>query len=85
MTKVTLVKSAIFAATTLAVGLAVYRPDPAGMLDLPNRIPEPAPYVTKEAKAFPPPFEEYWQTHANAGQCQTCHKKIFDEWNGSMM
>jgi len=54
-------------------------------VDLPNRMPEAAPYVTEEAKIFPPPYEEYWKTQNNPGQCQTCHSKIFDEWNGSQM
>src|SRR4030095_14159280 len=54
-------------------------------LDLPNRIPEAAPYITEEAAVFPPPYEEYWQTQNHPGQCQVCHQKIFDQWNGSMM
>ena len=53
--------------------------------DLPNRIPEAAPYLTGEAQVFPPPYEEYWATQNHPGQCQNCHRKIFDEWNGSMM
>jgi hypothetical protein len=53
--------------------------------DLPNRMPEAAPYNTAEAAMFPPPYEEYWKTQNHPGQCQTCHQKIFDEWNGSMM
>jgi hypothetical protein len=57
--------------------------DPPG--DLPNRIPEAAPYMTAEAHVFPPPYEEYWQTQNHPGQCASCHQKIFDEWNGSMM
>ncbi|HXI57440.1 MAG TPA: Ig-like domain-containing protein [Polyangia bacterium] len=57
----------------------------APALDLPNRIPEAAPYVTAEARLMPPPYEEYWQTQNHPGQCQTCHARIFDEWNGSMM
>jgi hypothetical protein len=55
------------------------------LADLPNRLPEAAPYVTEEATVFPPPYEEYWKTQNNPGQCQTCHSKIFDQWNGSMM
>ena len=62
----------------------VSRPDgPA--TDLPNRIPEAAPYVTAEAQALPPPYEEHWAGQNHPGQCQSCHQKIFDEWNGSMM
>ena len=53
--------------------------------DLPNRIPEAAPYLTSEAQVFPPPYEEYWATQNHPGQCANCHRKIFDEWNGSMM
>src|SRR6185503_17180591 len=70
--------------TALAVSAFVRRPDDPPT-DLPNRIPEAAPYVLAEAQAFPPPYEELWQTQNHPGQCQTCHQKIFDQWNGSMM
>ena len=79
-----LIKFGTFIATGLAVGFLAKQPEPAG-LDLPNRLPEAAPYITAEATVFPPPYEEYWKTQDNPGQCQTCHQKIFDEWNGSMM
>jgi hypothetical protein len=81
---VKLIKIGTFIATGLAVGFLAKQPEPAGT-DLPNRIPEAAPYITAEATVFPPPYEEYWKTQNNPGQCQTCHAKIFDEWNGSMM
>jgi hypothetical protein len=81
---VKLIKLGVFLATGLAVGFLARQPEPAGA-DLPNRIPEAAPYITAEATVFPPPYEEYWKTQNNPGQCQTCHQKIFDEWNGSMM
>jgi len=70
--------------TTLGVVTLVY-PRPAANAELPNRIPEAAPYVVAEAEFFPPPFEEWWQTANHSGLCQSCHKRIFDEWNGSMM
>jgi hypothetical protein len=72
------------AATALGSGVLVYQPK-VDRSDLPNRIPEAAPYVTSEAQAFGPPFEEYWRTQNHPGQCKSCHAKIFDEWNGSMM
>jgi hypothetical protein len=78
-------KVATFVGTTLVAGVLVYEPGSSARSDLPNRIPEAAPYVSVEAAAFPPPFEERWQGQDNPGQCQTCHQKIFDEWNGSMM
>jgi len=53
--------------------------------ELPNRIPRPAPYDPAEAKVFPPPYEERWETVHNPGRCATCHGQIFAEWNGSMM
>jgi hypothetical protein len=81
---VRLIKAVIFIATGLAVAALARSPRPT-LADLPNRIPEAAPYVTEEAAVFPPPYEEYWQTQNHPGQCQTCHQKIFDEWNGSMM
>jgi len=81
---VRLIKLAIFVGTGVAAGAIVHRPD-ADRADLPNRIPEAAPYVTSEAKVFPPPYEEFWQTQNHPGQCQSCHQKIFDQWNGSMM
>ena len=71
-------------ATMLAVLAVVYRPaDNRG--ELPNRVPEPAPYNVAEAEFFPPPFEEHWKGDNNPGQCESCHQQIFDEWNGSMM
>jgi len=65
--------------------VALVYPRAAANGELTNRIPEAAPYVTAEARVRAPPFEEYWQTSDHPGQCQNCHKKIFDEWNGSMM
>jgi len=81
---VKLIKLGVFIATGLAVGFLAKQPEPAAV-DLPNRMPEAAPYVTAEATVLPPPYEEYWKTQNHPGQCQTCHQKIFDEWNGSMM
>jgi hypothetical protein len=75
---------AIAISTVLGVVALVY-PGTAARAELPNRIPEAAPYVTAEAEFFPPPFEESWQGVNHPGQCQTCHTRIFDEWNGSMM
>lgn len=79
-----LIKLATFVATGLLVGFLAKQPEPA-ITDLPNRLPEAAPYVSAEAAVFPPPYEELWKTQNHPGQCQTCHQKIFDEWNGSMM
>jgi nucleoid-associated protein YgaU len=53
--------------------------------ELPNHIPEAAPYNTDEAKVHPPPYDKEFSGHGNPGACATCHKSIFDEWNGSMM
>jgi len=78
-------KLIIFAGTALGVSAFVYEPDRSALNDLPNRIPEAAPYITAEASVFPPPYEEQWQSQDHPGQCQNCHQKIFDEWNGSMM
>jgi hypothetical protein len=80
-----LLKGAIFAGTVLSMSALVYQPDRSRLADLPNRIPEAAPYVLAEASAFPPPYEGQWQGDDNPGQCRSCHQKIFDEWNGSMM
>lgn len=52
---------------------------------LPNRIPEPAPYNVQEAQVFPPPYEAEWNGANNPGVCDSCHSRIFTEWNGSMM
>src|SRR5919198_2873275 len=71
-------------ATTLIVAASVYR-HPAGDLELPNRIPEAAPYITAEAESVPPPFEDFWEQLDHPAQCQTCHTRVFNEWNGSMM
>ncbi len=52
--------------------------------ELPNRIPEPAPYDVSEAQFFPPPWESEW-TGVDAPSGCGCHDRIFSEWNGSMM
>jgi hypothetical protein len=80
-----LLKGAVFVGTVAGLSLLVYRPDTNRLTDLPNRIPEAAPYITAEAAAFPPPYEDHWLSQDHPGQCQNCHKRIFDEWNGSMM
>jgi hypothetical protein len=79
-----ILKAAVLVVTALAAVGFVSRPQDAAT-DLPNRIPEAAPYLTSEAQVFPPPYEEYWTTQNHPGQCASCHRKIFDEWNGSMM
>jgi len=71
-------------ATTFLVTAAVYRA-PARDAELPNRIPEAAPYVAAEAEFVPPPFEDFWSELDHPGQCQNCHPRVFSEWNGSMM
>src|SRR5437016_9013413 len=71
--------------TTAAVSAVVYVPDKTRLNDLPNRLPEAAPYVLAEAQVLPPPYHDHWEQEDSPGQCQTCHQKIFDEWNGSMM
>lgn len=53
--------------------------------ELPNRIPEPAPYNTAEAAVSPPPYESDWNQANNPGKCSGCHTPFFDQWNGSMM
>ena len=72
------------AATVLSLGAAVYRPA-LDDVELPNRVPEPAPYVIAEAETVPPPFEDFWQQLDHPAQCQSCHTRVFEEWNGSMM
>jgi hypothetical protein len=39
-------KAVIFVGTTLGVCAFVYQPDQTRLADLPNRIPEAAPYIT---------------------------------------
>ena len=65
----------------LALGMHVY----ARHLELPNRIPEAAPYNTAEAAVYPPPYESSWNGTNNPGKCSGCHTGLFDQWNGSMM
>src|SRR5512140_2714345 len=79
-------KLAVLLATTLATSaLIYYQPDQRRLNDLPNRLPEAARYVVAETQAFPLPYHDHWEQEDSPGQCQTCHQKIFDEWNGSMM
>jgi hypothetical protein len=53
--------------------------------ELPNHVPEPAPYDITEAKAHPPPYDAYFAQSGNPRVCAQCHQRIFAEWNGSMM
>lgn len=53
--------------------------------ELPNRIPEEAPYNLEEAKINQPPYEVHWTTGNSPTVCAGCHQKIFKGWNGSMM
>src|SRR5258707_14461214 len=79
-------KLAALLTTTLATSaLIYYQPDQSKLNDIPNRLPEAAPYVVAEAQAFPPPYHDHWEQEGSPGACPTCHQKIFDEWNGSMM
>ena len=56
-----LVKLVVLAATTLVTSAVVYyQPQPSELNDIPNRIPEAAPYVLAEAQAFPPPYHSHW-------------------------
>jgi len=80
-----IIKLIALLATTAGVSAVVYQPDQSKLNDIPNRLPEGAPYVLAEAKALPPPYHDHWEQEDSPGQCQTCHQKIFDEWNGSMM
>ena len=81
-----LMKLAVMAATAAGSSALVYRqPSQSALNDIPNRIPEAAPYDVGEARSFPPPYHEHWEREDSPGQCQTCHQKIFEEWNGSMM
>lgn len=80
-----MIKLIALLATTAGVSAVVYQPDQSKLNDIPNRLPEAAPYVLAEARALPPPYHDHWEQEDSPGQCQTCHQKIFDEWNGSMM
>jgi hypothetical protein len=53
--------------------------------ELPNRIPEAAPYNTAEAKVHRPPYDSYFSGPGSTAVCAGCHQQIFAEWNGSMM
>jgi hypothetical protein len=53
--------------------------------ELPNRVPEPAPYNVSEARIHPPPYEAVFAGQGNPAVCGSCHQQIFAEWNGSMM
>jgi hypothetical protein len=75
----------VFVLSVAGISTLAYRQPNQRSLDLPNRLPEAAPYVVPEAQAFPPPYHQHWESEDSPSQCQSCHQKIFDEWNGSMM
>ena len=50
--------------------------------ELPNRIPEPAPYNVDEAQFFPPPFESEWTGVDDPGTCDGCHDRILTSGTG---
>src|SRR5260221_2373044 len=71
--------------TSLALPLCLSHSAAARHGELPNRIPESAPYNTDEARAHPPPYDQYFSGSGNPRVCAQCHQRIFQEWNGSMM
>ena len=75
----------VLCVSALVAALFAAAPVSARHGELPNHIPEPAPYDTDEAMAFPPPYDHYFATSGNPQTCGTCHTQIFAEWNGSMM
>ena len=79
-------KSKAIVFVCVSVGMAILVPAFYAQ-ELPNRIPQPAPYNTQEAQFFPPPFESLWNTTDSPGNCDTCHSvgEFFPNWNGSMM
>src|SRR5262245_44861815 len=79
-----LLRLTVFTVTVAAVCGSAYA-QPHDVRELENRIPETAPYDISEAKYFPPPYEPYWKNTASPGQCQSCHRRIFEDWAGSMM
>ncbi|MBO0911071.1 MAG: hypothetical protein J2P13_04710, partial [Acidobacteria bacterium] len=80
------IKLAVFVISAAGIStLAYHQPNQRSLDDIPNRLPEAAPYVVAEAQSFPPPYNQHWESEDSPGQCQSCHQKIFDEWNGSMM
>jgi hypothetical protein len=82
-TKVKIALLALVAPALLVIALLRWRERPG--VALPNRLPEAAPYLTAEARAFPPPYEDLWRSDNHSGQCKNCHPRIFEEWSGSMM
>ncbi|MGD2113585.1 MAG: Ig-like domain-containing protein [Acidobacteriota bacterium] len=80
----TFLKTIVVAGAALAV-LALGFQAMARHGELPNHIPEPAPYVVSEAQSFPPPWEGDWNGVNNPGNCG-CHSSFINgQWNGSMM
>lgn len=79
-----LTRSILLAVLTCAgLVLLAYRPRPD--TEPSARVSEPAPYDTAQALEHPPPYESIWQAEHNPAQCGSCHARIFEEWNGSMM
>src|SRR4029450_1392457 len=52
--------------------------------ELPNRIPEAAPYNVTEAESYPPPYEDKWTTINNPTLCAGCHMRILQDRNATM-
>jgi hypothetical protein len=72
----------------VAVAVAVFaalRPTAPNVKLLPNQLPLAAPYLSAETKEVSTPLEEHFREKLNPGKCATCHGKIFEQWNGSMM
>lgn len=78
------VRALAFVAVGAAALVLVYHVY-ARHLELPNRIPEAAPYNTAESQVYPPPYDASWNGTNNPGKCSGCHTLLFDQWNGSMM
>lgn len=54
-------------------------------LSLSSLLPTAPPYLSAEARIIEPPFEPHFRDRLSPAKCATCHREIFEQWNGSMM
>lgn len=72
------------ALVALSLSAAVV-PAPQRLSNLTRLLPLVPPYLTEETANVPQPFEPHFREKLNPGKCGTCHREIFEQWNGSMM
>src|SRR5689334_18305970 len=76
---------AVLGAALAGLLIVVLRTAPPSVHALPEALPVSPPYLQAETRDAATPLEKHFEGRLNPGKCATCHSKVFQQWNGSMM